>query len=158
MKLYIKQKVFSWKDKFFVKDEYGQDKYYVEGEAFSWGRKLHVYDMNQREVAFIAQKVMTFMPEFHVSQEGREVAVVKQKFSWFHPKYEIQGPNWTVEGSFWQHEYTVSDQGGSVQVSISKELMSWGDSYELDIAEDKNELLALAVVLAIDCAVAQQNN
>jgi len=25
MKLYIKQKVFSWKDKFFVKDEYGQD-------------------------------------------------------------------------------------------------------------------------------------
>ncbi len=158
MKLYIKQKVFSWKDKFFVKDEYGQDKYYVEGELFSWGRKLHVYDMNQREVAFIAQKVMTFMPEFHVSQEGREVAVVKQKFAWFHPKYEIQGPNWNVEGSFWQHEYTVSDQGGSVQVGISKELMSWGDSYEMDIAEDKNELLALAVVLAIDCAVAQQNN
>ena len=125
---------------------------------FSWGRKLHVYDMNQQEVAFIAQKVMTFMPEFHVSQEGHEVAVVKQKFSWFRPKYEIQGPNWTVEGSFWQHEYTVSDQGGSIQVSISKELMSWGDSYELDIAEDKNELLALAVVLAIDCAVAQNSN
>ncbi len=158
MKLYIKQKMFSWKDKFFVKDEYGQDKYYVEGELFSWGRKLHVYDMNQREVAFIAQKVMTFLPEYHVSQDGREVAVVKQKFTWFRPKYEIQGPNWTVEGSFWQHEYTVSDQGGSIQVSISKELMSWGDSYELDIAEDKNELLALAVVLAIDCAVAQNND
>ena len=158
MKLYIKQKVFSWKDKFFVKDEYGQDKYYVEGELFSWGRKLHVYDMNQREVVFIAQKVMTFLPEYHVSQEGLEVAVVKQKFTWFRPKYEIQGPNWTVEGSFWQHEYTVSDQGGSIQVSISKELMSWGDSYELDIAEEKNELLALSVVLAIDCAVAQNSN
>ena len=158
MKLYTKQKVFSWKDKFTVKDEYGQDKYYVEGEVFSFGRKLHVYDMDQQEVAYIEQQVMHLMPHYNVHIGGQFVAEIVQKFAWFHPKYEIQGPNWTVEGGFWQHEYTVSDQGGSVQVSISKELMSWGDSYELDIAEDKNELLALAVVLAIDCAVAQQNN
>ena len=30
MKLYIRQKVFSWKDKFKVFDEAGNDKYYVE--------------------------------------------------------------------------------------------------------------------------------
>ena len=45
MKLYIKQKVFSWGDKFTVKDEAGRDRYYVEGEVFTFGRKLHVYDM-----------------------------------------------------------------------------------------------------------------
>ena len=44
MKLYIKEKVFSWGDKFTVKDAYGEDKYIVEGEVFSWGKKLHVYD------------------------------------------------------------------------------------------------------------------
>ena len=42
MKLYIKQKVFSWVDRFTVFDETGADKYYVEGEFFSWGKKLHV--------------------------------------------------------------------------------------------------------------------
>lgn len=157
MKLYIKQKVFSWKDKFFVKDEYGQDKYYVEGELFSWGRKLHVYDMNQREVAFIAQKVMTFLPEYHVSLEGREVAVVKQKFTFFRPRYEIYGLGWTVEGSFWQHDYDVFRDGACV-VSINKQWMTWGDTYELSIVNDEDELCALAVVLSIDCAVAQQNN
>ena len=158
MKLYIKQKLLSWNDKFFVKDECGEDRYYVEGEVWSFGKKLHVYDMGGSEVAYIEQKITWMLGEYHIYQNGAELEVIRQKFSWFRPKYEIQGPNWTVEGSFWQHEYTVTDQGGSIQVSISKELMSWGDSYELDIAEDKNELLALAVVLAIDCAVAQNSN
>ena len=52
MKLYIKEKVFSWTDRFTVRDEQGNDKYYVEGEFFSWGKKLHVYDLHDREVAF----------------------------------------------------------------------------------------------------------
>ena len=29
--------------------------------------------------------------------------------------------------------------------------MTWGDSYELDIANPADELVALAVVLTIDC-------
>ena len=158
MKLYIKQKVFSWKDKFFVKDENGQDKYYVEGELFSWGRKLHVYDMNQHEVAFIAQKVLTFLPEYHVSLEGREVAVVKQKFTFFRPKYEIRGLGWTVEGSFWEHDYEVISPTEGCIVRIAKEWMTWGDTYELDIVHPEDELLALAVVLTIDCVKASQSN
>ncbi len=37
MKLYIRQKVFSWVDQFTVKDELEEDKYFVNGEFFSWG-------------------------------------------------------------------------------------------------------------------------
>ena len=37
MKLYIREKVFSWGDKFTVKDQYGNDKYIVQGEVFSFG-------------------------------------------------------------------------------------------------------------------------
>ncbi len=50
-KLYIKQKVFSWKDKFSVFNELGEDVYRVEGEILSIGKKLHVNDLNDREVA-----------------------------------------------------------------------------------------------------------
>ena len=63
MKLYIKQKVFSWKDRFTVKDADGNDRYTVEGEFFSWGRKLHVYNMAGREVASIQQEVWTWLPK-----------------------------------------------------------------------------------------------
>ena len=39
MKLCIKQKVFSWVDRFTVFDETGADKYYVEGEIFLVGKE-----------------------------------------------------------------------------------------------------------------------
>ena len=40
MKLLIQEKVFSWSDRFTVRDEGGNDRYLVEGELFSWGKKL----------------------------------------------------------------------------------------------------------------------
>ena len=81
MKLYIKEQVFSWGDKFYVMDEHGENKYIVEGEVFSLGKKLHVYDMMGREAAFIRQELMTFLPCFTVSAGGGEIARVKKEFS-----------------------------------------------------------------------------
>ena len=39
MKLYLKQKVFSIGDKFFIYDENGEEKYRVEGEFFPLAKK-----------------------------------------------------------------------------------------------------------------------
>ena len=43
-------------------------------------------------------------------------------------------------------------------VSISKEWMTWGDSYELNISNPQDEIVALAVVLTIDCVMAAQSS
>ena len=161
MKLYIRQKVFSWKDKFTVKDEYGADRYQVEGEFFSIGRKLHVSDMAGHEVIYIAQELWAWLAKYHVYIQGNHAADVQQKFSWLRPKYELSGPacsGWTVEGSFWEHDYEVLDGAGNCIVRITKEWMTWGDTYELDVADPADELLALALVLTIDCVKASQNN
>lgn len=155
MKLYIRQKVFSWKDKFFVKDQNGRDKYMVEGELFSFGKKLHVYDMSGNEVAFIQQKVFSFLPRYFVFVADREIAEIVKQFSFFRPKYEVRGLNWQVEGDFFAHNYVIYD-GNACVVEINKEWMTWGDCYELDIASGADEIVALATVLAIDCAT--ENN
>ena len=150
MKLYIKEKVFSWGDKFSVKDEYGSDKYFVEGEVFSWGKKLHVYNNAGYEVAFIKQEVFSFMPRYYVFCGDRQVAEIKKEFSFLFPRYSIAGLGWEIKGRFMAHEYEII-QGGRTIVSISKEWMTWGDSYELDILNPADEIVALAVVLTIDC-------
>ena len=152
MKLYIKQKVFSWGDKFTVKDENCFDKYIVEGEVFSWGKKLHVYDMTGYEVAFIKQEVWSWMPRFYVFCGDEQVAEIKKEFTFFFPKYSIEGLGWEIDGSFMAHEYQITQRGKQI-VSISKEWMTWGDSYELDIADPADEIVALAVVLTIDCVM-----
>ena len=152
MKLYIKEKVFSWGDKFTVKDEYGYDKYVVEGEVFSWGKKLHIYDMTGREVAFIKQEVWSFLPRYYVFCGGQQVAEIKKEFTFLFPKYSIEGLGWEIDGSFLAHEYEITQRGRSI-VTISKEWMTWGDSYELNIANPADEILALAVVITIDCVM-----
>ena len=157
MKLYIKEKIFSWNEKFFVKDAYGNDKYVVEGEFFSLGKKLHVYDMLGREVAFIKQELMTWMPRFTVYADGEQIAQVKKEFSFLMPRYTIEGLGWEIEGSFWEHEYRITQNGQPI-VAISKEWMTWGDSYELTISNPQDEIVALAVVLTIDCVMAAQSS
>lgn len=152
MKLYIKEKVFSWGDKFTVKDASGADKYIVEGEVFSWGKKLHVYNMAGEEVAFIKQEIWSFLPRFYVFCGGRQVAEIKKAFTFLFPKYSIEGLGWDIDGSFLAHEYEITKAGRAI-VTISKEWMTWGDSYELDIASSADELVALAVVLTIDCVM-----
>ena len=158
MKLYMKEKVFSWSDRFTVKDASGNDKYFVEGELFSWGKKLHVYDLQGMEVAFIKQEVWSFMPRFYVFIGQRQVAEIRKEFTLFFPKYSIDGLGWEIEGSFWEHEYEIRKLGRPI-VTINKEWMTWGDSYELDIENPADEIIALAVVLTVDCVnEAQRSN
>ncbi|MEA4888006.1 MAG: LURP-one-related family protein [Clostridiaceae bacterium] len=155
MKLYIKQKVFSWNNRFTVKDESDEDRYFIEGEFFSWGHKLHVYDRQNKEAAYIQQKVWSFLPKYQVFFEDRQVAEIVKEFTFFHPKYSISGLDWTVEGSVWAHDYQIYEAGRPI-VTIQKEWFTWGDSYVLDIGNPQNEILALAVVITIDCVMADQ--
>jgi Uncharacterized conserved protein len=154
MKLYMKQKVFSWAEKFTVKDEQEQDRYYVEGEFLTLARKLHVFDTAHNEVAFIRQKLWSFFPRFFVEINGQEICQIVKRFTWFKPKYELEGMGWHVEGDFWAHEYAVFD-GSREVMHISQHWLTWGDSYELTIVDPKDELICLSIVLAIDAAVAE---
>lgn len=156
MKLYIRQKIFSCVDQFTVKDATGADKYFVEGEFFSWGKKLHVSDISTNEVAFIQQKVFSLLPKFFVFKDGRQIAEIVKEFTFLHPKYRIEGPGWEIKGSFMAHDYEITQQGHSI-VTIHKEWMTWGDCYELDIANEQDEIIALSVVLAIDCVMAAES-
>ncbi len=157
MKLYIKEKVFSWADRFYVRDEDGQDKYLVEGELFSWGRKLHVYDMAGQEIAFIKEEVFSWMPRYYVFCGGRQVAEIRKEFTFFFPRYSIDGLGWEIDGKFMAHDFGITKHGQRI-VTITKEWMTWGDSYELDIANPADEIVALAVVLTIDCVMEAESS
>lgn len=157
MKLYMKQKVFSWTDKFNIADGHGNNRYYVEGELFSWGKKLHIFNSAGQEVAFIRQKVMSWLPCYFIEINGVTVASVVKEFTFFRQSYRVEGLPWKMEGDFWAHDYTMYDNGHEI-MRLSKAWFTWGDSYELEIFEPDNELLCLCVALAVDCALAQAQN
>ena len=151
MKLYIKEKVFSWSDKFTIKDEFGEDRYTAQGELISLGKKLHVYDRFGEEVITIRQKLMSLLPRYDITIRGREFGQLVKKISFLRPKYVLEGIGWEITGNFYALDFVVTQAGRQV-FSISKEWISWGDSYCVDIPDPSLELQALAVVLAVDCA------
>ena len=153
MKLYMHQKVFSWKDRFSVFDVEETPIYHVSGELFSWGKKLHVYNLNEEEVAGVNEKVMTLLPKFSVLVRGEEIAEIVKEFTLFRPSYAIRGINWKIKGDYFAHDYKITD-GNRTVAAIHKKWLSFGDVYEVDIADEEEELYALAVVLAIDTVLA----
>ena len=152
MKLYIRQKVFSWRDRFSVKDEAQRDRWYAKGEIFTLGRKLRVTDAGGTEVALIRQKLLSFLPRYFIEIGGTEYEFVRE-FKLLRPRYTVRNLGWTVDGNFWEHDYSVRGGNGEI-MRMSKAWLSWGDYYELDIYDERNELLCLCVALAIDCITA----
>ncbi|MEG2174909.1 MAG: LURP-one-related family protein [Oscillospiraceae bacterium] len=156
MRLWIKQKIFSWNDRFAVKNEEGVECFLVEGEFFSFGKRLHIMSADGQEVAMVQQKIWSFLPRFYISVGGEPTAEIVKKMTLFYPRYTIEGLNWEINGDFFDHDYVITQKGIPV-VSINKAWMTWGDCYMLDINESSNVVSALAVVLAIDCVAAQAN-
>lgn len=151
MKYYVKQKIFSLKDKFYVKDAAQNDKYLIQGKMISITNQLDLKDMNEEVLLSANKKLFRIFPKYTiVNPTGEEVATVKRVFG-FRPKFEVQIGNETLEvqGSFFAHSFQVSRAGNEV-ASITKKVMSFGDSYEIDILDPTNELLYLFIVIIID--------
>ncbi|MBQ7347349.1 MAG: LURP-one-related family protein [Clostridia bacterium] len=157
MRLYLKQRFFSWGDKFSVYDEYGNDRYYVQGEVFSWGKKLHLYDLAGNELAFVRQKVFSFLPKYEILRGNTPFAEVVKEFTFFRHEYYIRGLDWRVHGDFFDHSYEITS-GNHVIAAVSKQWFTLGDAYEIDIAPDIDPVTALSVILVIDACIEAQNN
>ncbi len=155
MKLYIKQKVFSWKDRFNIMNENGESVYSCIGEFWSITKKLHLYDLGEKELAFIQQKFWTFLPKYFIYRNEQMVATVKRTLTLFRHHYVIPEFNWEIQGDFWDHSYSIKCNGNSV-ADVSKKWFAWGDTYEIDIADDKDVIDVLSVVLVIDADISQE--
>ncbi len=156
MRLLIKQRVFSWTDTYDVYDEDENIKYFVKSELFSFGHKIHVYDTYENEVGMIREKLISFLPVFEMEIGGKILGKIEKKFSLFKPRYEVECNGWSIEGDLMEWNYDVYD-GDRVVVQITKEWLSWGDTYVLDISDPEDELLGLLLVIAIDAANCDRN-
>lgn len=157
MKLYIKQKVFSIRDKFHIYDENGEVKYTATGEILTLGKKLHITDAYDRERIFISQRLMTFLPKFEIEINGSEPVEIVKNFTLFRHEFSI--PQWgiTIHGDFFAHEYEVLRNGTEI-AHLSKEWFTFGDAYAIEIMNPEDELMALSAILVVDCCMERRNN
>ena len=105
----------------------------------------------------INQKLFSFLPKYYISKNGSQTAEVVKHFTFFKQEYSVIGPEWSVTGDFFSHEYFIYG-GDHTVASITKEWFTWGDTYVVDVASGEDEITALAVAIVIDAIQEQQDN
>lgn len=154
MKFYIKQKVFTFKDKFKITDESQNVLYEIKGKLLSIRNKLDLYDKDGNVLYKSRKKLFRLMPKYIIYDlEGKEVARVVRKFS-IRPNFNLTifGKEQVLDGSLFAHSFSILDNGEMI-ASISKKIISWGDTYEIEVYEDENVELYLFVVIIMDQVV-----
>ena len=151
MKLYFKQKMFSLRQRSEIYDEFGNVLFSAIGEI-SLARKMHIYDRTGNEVAYVERRLFRLLPRFSIYVMGQYVTDIVKEFTFFKPSYTFERIGWRVDGEIFSHDYRVFS-GNMYVASVHKHWMTWGDSYELDIADGQDVVMVLAAVIAIDCVM-----
>lgn len=159
MRFYIKQKVFSFRDKFRIMDENQKELYSVEGKFMSISNKLQLLNMDGSQVLNARRKIMSFLPRYFLfTPHGDQVATIRRKFG-LRPKFEIEIENevLTVDGTLFGHNFAVIRNGQEV-ASIQKRVISWGDTYEINVLDELNTELYLFIVIIVDQVIHEKKN
>ena len=108
-------------------------------------------------VGRVQERILTFLPKFELYVEERLAGEIVKEFTLFRPKVQLDCNGWTIEGDFWEWDYTVMD-GARTVMRLSKELWNWTDTYSMEITRPEDALYSLMIVLAIDAVKCSQDN
>ncbi len=150
---YLKQKVFSFRDRYKIYDEEQNLLYHVKGHYFSITHKMDFIDESNDALLYqFRRKLLSFLPTYFMYDElGDTIATVHRNWSFFTKKVSVttKDKTYQIEGAFYAHAFDILDQG-TVVASIKKRWISWGDTYEITIVDESDEAFYLALVILID--------
>ncbi len=149
MLLIFKQRMFSWFDSYDVFNENDDVIYTIKGKL-SLGHKFCIYDSSGEEIAVIKEKFISWRPKFQIYLGGEYVGCITKELSFFRPKFSIDCNGWSIQGNWTEWDYSIYDSEGKTVATVSKNLWQFTDTYAIEVFDPKDALCALTVVLAID--------
>lgn len=145
--------IFSFGGDAWIEDDQGNRVFEVDGKAFALGRTLDLRDPSGAVLVTLRAPVLTIAPKFEMTHEGETVATIeKALFTFFGSKFTITlagGGELQAEGDFLDHEYRVVS-GDTEVIGASRAWFSLHDTFGVRIAEDFDQALGLAIVIAIE--------
>jgi len=155
-RLIIEQKLFSIKERFFIKDESGNPVYEIVGSFMEIPKSFSIRDINGAELAKVWKKPISFLPKFYLEIAGNQVALIQKEFTFLRPRYNVEGQGIEIHGNIWDMNFEIF-KNGHLSGRVDKEWFKLRDTYAVEIADTRDELLTLGIVLAIDYVKRQES-
>lgn len=157
MKLYVNEKIFSFHNRFYVKDENDKDVYEISSKIISLGDKTTINDMEGNKIAYIEQELLHLTPHYNVYiNDILEFQIIK-KSQLFKNDYTLSN-GYRVEGNFMMLDFKVFDDNNNQIGSIKRKFFSIGDKYEIEINDISKKEIVLAIIVAITNDVNRNQN
>jgi uncharacterized protein YxjI len=150
----IRQKLMSIGDDFWIEDADGKRVFKIDGKALRLRKTLIFEDMAGNKLAKIQERLLAIKDTMAVEDaEGNQMAVIKKGLIaplGDHWTVRVRnGPDLDVQGNILDLEYSIMHRRKKI-AEVSKKWLSMTDTYGVEIDDGQNDVLILAVAIAID--------
>jgi uncharacterized protein YxjI len=150
----IRQKLFSIGDDFWIENQDGQKVFKVDEKVLRLRDTLVFEDREGNKLCQIQERWLPIKETMEIEDsKGKQMAVVKKKLiAPLRDKWDVKvknGPGLDVVGNIFDLEYKIK-QGRKTVAEISKKWFRLTDTYGVEIKEGQNDILILAIAVAID--------
>lgn len=150
----IRQKLISIGDDFWIENAKGQKVFKVDGKALRLRKTLEFEDAKGRRLAQIKERLLAIKDTMVIEDaHGRGIATVRKALiAPLRDKWDVNvkgGEDLVAQGNILDLEYSIK-QGRRKVAEVSKKWFTIADTYGVEIADGQNDILILAVAVAID--------
>jgi uncharacterized protein YxjI len=150
----MRQKLIAFGDDFYIENEQGQKVFKVDGKVLRVRDTLVFKDMAGTKLCQIQERMLRVKDTMKIEgPDGRTLATVKKAIiTPLRDRWTVRikgGPDLEVQGNILDHEYRIGE-GRQKVGEVSKKWFRVRDTYGVEVAEGQDDVLILAVTVAID--------
>jgi uncharacterized protein YxjI len=148
------QRMVSIGDDFWIENERGEKVFKVDGKALRVRQTLVFEDRSGRELCRIQERMLRIKDSMEIEDaNGNQIAMVKKALiTPLRERWTVNlrgGPDLEVQGNILDHEYRI-EHGRDRIAEVSKKWFRLRDSYGVEIDPGQDDILILAVTVAVD--------
>src|SRR3954469_21257275 len=149
----MREKMLSIGDDFWIENGAGQRTFKVDGKALRMRKTLVFEDASGHELLRIQERKLSIRDKMAIERDGDAVATVRKALiTPLRERFKVElahGGELDVKGNVVDHEYTFERDGHKI-AEVSKRWFRVRDTYGVEIEAGENDVLVLAVTVAID--------
>ena len=150
----LREDLISIGDDFWIENENGQRVFRVDGKVLRISKTYVFEDMAGHALCRIKEQLLTIRDSMEIEDaEGRQMAVIRKALlSPLRDRWGVKvqdGPDLEVVGDILDHEYSIR-QGPRRIAEVSKKWFRLTHTYGVEIEEGQNDILILAIAVAMD--------
>ena len=147
----MREKMMAIGDDYWIEDDDGNKVFKVNGKAARLRQTFILEDTQGNELSKIQEKKLTVRDKMTI-ERGESRATVHKRLLGIRDHYIIEvdgGEDLKAHGNIVDHEYEIERDGDTV-ANVSKKWFRVRDTYGVQLAEDQDVALILAITVCVD--------